>query len=67
MEGMKGFIERLFSIIDRILDSLGFTPGIEAGKEVKVVICYRRSALMVNAEKGLKLFALPILSLLSLR
>ena len=38
----KGFmgriIKRLFSIIDRILDSLGFIPGVEAGKEVKGII-----------------------------
>lgn len=33
-----GIIKRLFGIIDRILDSLGFIPGAEAGKEVKGII-----------------------------
>lgn len=32
---IRGIIRRLLSIIDRILDSLGFIPGAEAAKEVK--------------------------------
>lgn len=35
---IRGIIRRLLSIIDRILDSLGFIPGAEAGKEVKGII-----------------------------
>ena len=35
---MGGIIKRHFRIIDRILDSLGFIPGVEAGKEVKGII-----------------------------
>lgn len=35
---MRRIIKRLFSIIDLILDSLGFIPGAEAVKEVKGTI-----------------------------
>lgn len=35
---MRRIIKRLFSIIDVILDSLGFIPGAEAAKEVKGTI-----------------------------
>ena len=34
----RGIIRRLLRIIDRILDSLGFIPGVEAVKEIKGTI-----------------------------